>query len=141
MALGSVPLKRLKIASALFNGMRNFAGAVGIALANILLNRWVNLHRRLNEKRAMGGAELNVWLARMTSYAQATAADPSLALNRAVAVLVRLARRESATMAFCDALLMMAALFLAGLLAPLIKLDLESISSSRGSPLGDGVFG
>lgn len=49
-------------------------------------------------------------------------ADPVAAKERAVAVLARVAHHEAATMAFSDALWMMAVLFFAALLlVPLIK--------------------
>jgi len=53
---------------------------------------------------------------------QGAIADPVMATDRAVAVLANLTRRESATMAFSDALWMMSVLFFAALLlVPLIR--------------------
>jgi hypothetical protein len=53
---------------------------------------------------------------------QEAIADPAIATDRAVALLAHLTRRESATMAFSDALWMMSVLFFATLLlVPLIR--------------------
>jgi MFS transporter, DHA2 family, multidrug resistance protein len=132
MALGSVPPERLKMASALFNTMRNLGGAIGIASINTCLNSGTNLHwLRLNESLSVGRPELNVWLTRVTSHIQGAIADPVTATDRAVGILAQLTRRESATMAFSDALLMMSVLFFAAmLLVPLIRRPAKPVQAS-----------
>jgi len=123
MALGSIPPERLKMASALFNTMRNLGGAIGIACINTWLNDRTNLHwLRLNESLAPGQPALAEWMARVTAHMQAAFPDPVEARERAAAVLAHLANREAATMAFSDTLWMMSALFFASLLlVPLIR--------------------
>jgi hypothetical protein len=55
-------------------------------------------------------------------HMQEAISDPAIAMGRAVALLADLTRRESATMAFSDALWMMSVLFFAALLlGPLIR--------------------
>jgi DHA2 family multidrug resistance protein len=44
LTLGSLPPARLKLASGLFNLMRNLGGAIGIALCATLLNERTNFH-------------------------------------------------------------------------------------------------
>ncbi len=44
LALGSLPPERLKMASGLFNLMRNLGGAIGIAWCATLMNSRTNLH-------------------------------------------------------------------------------------------------
>ncbi len=44
LTLGSLPPARLKLASGLFNLMRNLGGAIGIALCGTVLNDRTNLH-------------------------------------------------------------------------------------------------
>lgn len=44
LTLGSMPPARLKLASGLFNLMRNLGGAIGIALCGTVLNDRTNLH-------------------------------------------------------------------------------------------------
>jgi MFS transporter, DHA2 family, multidrug resistance protein len=123
LALGSVPPERLKMASALFNTMRNLGGAIGIACINTWLNSGTNLHwLRLSESLPVGRPELKTWLNHVTGHMQEAIADPATATGRAVALLADLTRRESATMAFSDVLWMMSVLFFAALLlVPLIR--------------------
>lgn len=123
MALGAVPPERLKMASALFNTMRNLGGAIGIASINTWLNDRTNLHwLRLNENMPAGSPPLTAWLAATTSHMQAADADSLMAKDRAAALLSHIAHRESVTMAFSDVLRMMSVLFCATLLlVPLIK--------------------
>jgi MFS transporter, DHA2 family, multidrug resistance protein len=120
------------MASALFNTMRNLGGAIGIASINTWLNSGTNLHwLRLNESLSVGRPELNVWLTRVTSHMQGAIADPVTATDRAVGILAQLTRRESATMAFSDALLMMSVLFFAAmLLVPLIRRPAKPVQAS-----------
>ncbi|EIP99606.1 drug resistance transporter, EmrB/QacA subfamily [Opitutaceae bacterium TAV1] len=123
MALGSVPPERLKMASALFNTLRNLGGAVGIACVNTWLNSRTNLHwLRLNENLQTGSAGVGDWLAQVGGDLQMAAADPALAGERALGMLARLVRREAVTLAFADVLWLMACLFaFALLLVPLIR--------------------
>jgi MFS transporter, DHA2 family, multidrug resistance protein len=132
MALGSVPPERLKMASALFNTMRNLGGAIGIASINTWLNSGTNLHwLRLNERLAVGRPELDTWLTDVTAHIHEALADPAMATNRAIAVLAHLTRREAATMAFSDALWIMSVLFLSALLlVPLIKRPAKPIQAT-----------
>ena len=44
LTLGGLPPERLKLASGLFNLMRNLGGAIGIAVCGTLLNNRTNLH-------------------------------------------------------------------------------------------------
>ncbi len=44
MALGGLAPERLKLASGLFNLMRNLGGAIGIAACGTILNDRTNLH-------------------------------------------------------------------------------------------------
>ena len=132
MALGSVPPERLKMASALFNTMRNLGGAIGIASINTWLNSGTNLHwLRLNERLSVGRPELDTWLTDVTAHIHEALADPAMASNRAIAVLAHLTRREAATMAFSDALWIMSVLFLSALLlVPLIKRPAKPIQAT-----------
>jgi MFS transporter, DHA2 family, multidrug resistance protein len=132
MALGSVPPERLKMASALFNTMRNLGGAIGIASINTWLNSGTNLHwLRLSESLPVGRPELNTWLSHVTGQMQKAIADPAIATDRAIAMLAHLTRRESVTMAFSDALWMMSVLFFGALLlVPLIKRPAKPVQAA-----------
>ncbi len=117
MALGSVPPERLKMASALFNTIRNLGGAIGIAGVNSVLNDRTNLHwLRLNEALPANRPELKTWLADTTAHLTAATMDPIAASHQAMATLAHLVRREATTMAFSDTLWIMAAFFFAALI-------------------------
>ncbi|MDB6153153.1 MAG: oxidoreductase [Chthoniobacteraceae bacterium] len=123
MALGSVPPERLKMASALFNTMRNLGGAIGIACINTWLNSRTNLHwLRLCEHLPEGRPDLGQWLVQTSGYLLQWTSDPQAADQRAIATLARILRREAATMAFSDVLRVMSILFFGALLfIPLLR--------------------
>lgn len=116
LALGSLPPERLKLASGLFNLMRNLGGAIGIAACATVLNDRANLHfLRLAEHLNSGNEALNHWLA------------PSMDLNgepsqQALKHLWDLTWREAQTLTFADAFLLVGACFAVTLLlVPLMK--------------------
>lgn len=110
LALGSLPPERLRLASGLFNLMRNLGGAIGIAACATVLNDRTNLHfLRLAEHLNGNNEALNQWLA------------PSLdasgqASQQALRHLWDLALREAQTLTFADAFLLVGACFAATLL-------------------------
>jgi DHA2 family multidrug resistance protein len=124
MALGALPPEKLKMASALFNTMRNLGGAVGIACVNTMLNDRTNLHwLRLSEHLAAGRPQVMAWMGRLSEHVTGHFADPMTLDHRALAVFAKLARREATTMAYADAFLMIAAVFVCSLvLVPLVRL-------------------
>lgn len=123
MALGSVPPERLKMASALFNTLRNLGGAIGIASINTILNDRTNLHwLRLNEAVSAGDPKVREWLHNVSAHMAGAASDSVAAGHRALSTLSKIVHREALTMAFADALWLMSAMFLAALvLVPLIR--------------------
>jgi DHA2 family multidrug resistance protein len=123
MALSSVPPARLKMASALFNTMRNLGGAIGIACVNTWLNSRTNLHwLRICEHLQLARSEVAVWLDSVSALLRQAVVDPDITNQRAISTLARMARRESVTMAFSDVLSLMSLLFFAALvLVPLIR--------------------
>jgi DHA2 family multidrug resistance protein len=93
MCLGSVPPEQLKAASGLANLMRNLGGAVGIALANTVLNDRYRLHfERLSEHTTRMVLE-HFGLLRVLS----------------------LINREAHTLAFADTFLLLGLLFVSSL--------------------------
>jgi DHA2 family multidrug resistance protein len=132
MALSSVPPARLKMASALFNTMRNLGGAIGIACVNTWLNSRTNLHwLRICEHLQIARSETAAWLAEVSAHLQQSVADPNVANQRAISTLGRIVRRESVTMAFSDVLSLMSLLFfVALLLVPLIRRPARALPSS-----------
>jgi len=106
LALGAVPPARLKLASGLFNLMRNLGGAIGIAACATVLNDRTNLHfLRLAE--GMHAPD---------SVASLDSASASLQ------ELWALTYREALTMTFSDAFLIVMVCFVAALVfVPMLR--------------------
>ena len=105
LALGGLPPSRLKLASGLFNLMRNLGGAIGIAACATVLNDRTNLHF--------------LRLAERTNAPDGLTGDGSEAALRQ---LWSLTYREALTMTFSDAFLIVMVCFLAALLVvPLLR--------------------
>jgi len=124
LALGSLAPQRLKLASGLFNLMRNLGGAIGIAACGTLLNDRSNLHfLHLAEHLNSGNP------AAQTLLSQVAATDTSRwdgdAVHGAVGALRQLwslAFREAQTQAFADVFLaIMVCLVAATVLIPLMQ--------------------
>ncbi|MDH0864712.1 DHA2 family efflux MFS transporter permease subunit [Mitsuaria sp. GD03876] len=116
LALGALPPSRLKLASGLFNLMRNLGGAIGIAACATILNDRTNLHfQRLAERLNAANESMNSLLASTTS--SLSAAMPSgEATTAALRQLWALTYREALTMTFSDAFLIVMACFVVALL-------------------------
>jgi DHA2 family multidrug resistance protein len=117
MALGALQPEKLKMASALFNTMRNLGGAVGIACVNTMLNDRTNLHwLRLSDHLTPGRPQLMVPMSRQLANITGYVVDPIMLDHRALAAVAKLAKREAMTMAYSDTFLMIAAVFVCSLL-------------------------
>lgn len=124
LALGSLPPQRLKLASGLFNLMRNLGGAIGIAVCGTILNDRSNVHflhlaEHLNGSNFSAQALLTQVAAADTSHWSGDAAHGTTA---ALHQLWTLTFREAQTQAFADAFLaIMVCLIVATVLIPLMK--------------------
>jgi DHA2 family multidrug resistance protein len=124
LALGSLPPQRLKLASGLFNLMRNLGGAIGIAVCGTILNDRSNVHF-LHLAEHLNGSNFSA----QTLLAQTAAADTahwsgdaSHGTTAALHQLWSLTFREAQTQAFADAFLaIMVCLIVATALIPLMK--------------------
>ncbi len=124
LALGSLPPQRLKLASGLFNLMRNLGGAIGIAVCGTILNDRSNVHflhlaEHLNGSNESAQALLNgVGSADAAHWNGDTVHGASAALHQ----LWSLTFREAQTQAFADAFLaIMVCLVIAMALIPLLR--------------------
>jgi len=105
LALGSLAPARLKLASGLFNLMRNLGGAIGIAACATILNDRTNLHfLHLAEHLNASNEALNDWLA---PFLDATGQASQQALRQ----LWNLTFREAQTMTYADAFMIIGACF------------------------------
>lgn len=121
VALGHLPQQQVQNASGLYNLMRNLGGALGLAVINTVLTHRLDLHlSRLSEKlNSTSGAALGM-LSGLTERLEPVLGSGAEAA--ALKVLSQLARREAMTIAFSDALMVMASVFLLGLLLlPLLQ--------------------
>lgn len=122
MALGSLPPHRLKLASGLFNLMRNLGGAIGIAACSTLLNDRSNVHflhlaERLNSSNEGAQALLASAASDAASWDGDTVHTGAVALRQ----LWSLTFREAQTQAFADIfLVIMVCLIVATALIPLM---------------------
>ena len=123
LSLGSLAPSRLKLASGLFNLMRNLGGAIGIALCGTILNDRSNVHflhlaEHLNSSNASAQALLSqVAAADAARWGGDTVHGTAAALHQ----LWTLTFREAQTQAFADAFLaIMVCLIAATFLVPLM---------------------
>jgi len=124
LALGSLAPQRLKLASGLFNLMRNLGGAIGIALCGTLLNDRTNLHfLHLAEHLNAGNESAQALLSRVAAAdALRWSGDAVHATTAALRQLWSLTFREAQTQAFADTFLaIMVCLIVATLLIPLMQ--------------------
>jgi len=118
LTLGGLPPARLRLASGLFNLMRNLGGAIGIAACATILNDRTNLHfYRLAEHLNTTNEAMNQWLAQSAGHF-AGAGDPNGELH----ALWQLTFREAQTLSYADAFLAVAVCFvMATVLVPLMR--------------------
>jgi DHA2 family multidrug resistance protein len=125
LTLGALAPERLKLASGLFNLMRNLGGAIGIAACGTLLNDRANLHfLREAEHLTAANPAVGAVVARLTAAGAHGVAhgDVAHAHQAAVAVLRGLAWREAQTATYADAFLaVMGCLLVATVLVPLMR--------------------
>ncbi|NWD00792.1 DHA2 family efflux MFS transporter permease subunit [Pseudomonas sp. P7779] len=122
LTLGALAPDRLKLASGLFNLMRNLGGAIGIAACATVLNDRTNLHfLRLAEHLNIQNETMNVWLDQLSGNAQSLGQNSLDAGQFALHQLWALTWREAQTLTYADAFLMIMACFVvAVLLVPLM---------------------
>jgi DHA2 family multidrug resistance protein len=103
LTLGSIAPARLKLASGLFNLMRNLGGAIGIAVCATMLNDRTNQHfLHLAEHLTSGNEAMNELLAGVGGRIAALGGDAVMAQGGALKELWNLALREAATQSFSD---------------------------------------
>jgi DHA2 family multidrug resistance protein len=114
LTLGGLPPERLKLASGLFNLMRNLGGAIGIAACGTILNDRTNLHflRLAEHLTAANPTAANLL------HSTAAAHGDTAALRQ----LWSLTYREAQVLTYSDAFLMIAICFVvATLMVPLMR--------------------
>ncbi|WP_166366456.1 DHA2 family efflux MFS transporter permease subunit [Pseudomonas akapageensis] len=123
LTLGALAPDRLKLASGLFNLMRNLGGAIGIAACATVLNDRTNLHfLRLAEHLNARNEAMNTWLDQLNVNAQLLGQNSLDASQVALRQLWALTWREAQTLTYADAFLMIMVCFVvATLMVPLMR--------------------
>jgi len=124
LTLGSLAPDRLKLASGLFNLMRNLGGAIGIAACGTILNDRTNLHFLcLAEHLNSGNTAMNELMRRLGDrYTLALSGDALHGQAAALRRLWSLTLREAQVQTYADAFLVITLCFvLAALLVPLMR--------------------
>jgi MFS transporter, DHA2 family, multidrug resistance protein len=130
LTLGALAPERLKLASGLFNLMRNLGGAIGIAGCATILNDRTNLHfLRLAEHLNTTSEAMNSLLSDVGGNMAAMGRDTLGAQSAALKQLWMLGFREAQTQTFSDA-------FLAIMLCFLITTALVPLMRKVGPPKG-----
>jgi DHA2 family multidrug resistance protein len=110
VALGTLPLERVKNAAGLFNLMRNLGGALGLAGINTILNDRTDLHlARLHERLTWAHQPALERLDQMTQRLQNNSDAPDMALKQ----LFQLTHQQGVVMAFADVLLLLTVTYVA----------------------------
>jgi DHA2 family multidrug resistance protein len=124
LTLGGLAPERLKLASGLFNLMRNLGGAIGIAACGTILNDRTNLHflRLAEHLTAANPATVNVLSSVGGHYVGTFAGDAGHGNLLALQRLWSLTYREAQVQTYSDAFLLIAICFVvATLLVPLMR--------------------
>jgi DHA2 family multidrug resistance protein len=123
LTLGALAPERLKLASGLFNLMRNLGGAIGIAACGTILNDRTNLHvLRMAEHLNSSNTAMTELLGRVAAAGTAITGDAVTGQAMALRRLWSLVMREAQTQTFSDAFLVIAGCFLvATLMVPLLR--------------------
>jgi len=123
LTLGGLAPQRLKLASGLFNLMRNLGGAIGIAVCATILNDRTNLHfYRLSEHLNASNEAMNGWLAQTTGHIADLGQNLDDATGGSLRQLWLLTYREAQTLSYADAFLAIGLCFVvATAMVPLMR--------------------
>ncbi len=124
LTLGGLAPERLKLASGLFNLMRNLGGAIGIAACGTILNDRTNLHfQRLAEHLTSSNpAMLHLVHSVAATRTAALGGDAVHGQAAAYRMLWSLTLREAQTQTYADAFLVIALCFVvATVMVPLLR--------------------
>ncbi|MBS7585892.1 DHA2 family efflux MFS transporter permease subunit [Ancylobacter defluvii] len=124
LTLGGLAPNKLKLASGLFNLMRNLGGAIGIAACGTILNDRTNLHfLRIAERLTPANDALAAFLDKVgRHHALVLGGDATRGQEAALKQLWSLAYREALVMTFSDAFAVIFVCFvLATAMVPLMR--------------------
>jgi len=109
VALGTLPVDRIRSASGLFNLTRNLGGAVGLAIINTLLTRQSQIHySQLAEHVNPANPAANSMIGNLTANFDSHGLDGSMIAIKQVAGMVH---RQASLLSFMDVFLILTMLF------------------------------
>jgi DHA2 family multidrug resistance protein len=123
LTLGGLAASRLKLASGLFNLMRNLGGAIGIAVCATILNNRTNVHfLHLAEHLNSTNEAMGQMLSGVGNTLLSAGSDAAGAQTGALGQLFGMTYREAQTMSFSDVFLfIMVAFLIATAMVPLMR--------------------
>ena len=123
LTLGGLAPQRLKLASGLFNLMRNLGGAIGIAACATILNDRGNLHfLRLAEHLTTANPAVAEFIGRAGATDGAALGDAAHGHAAAIKQLYALVWREAQTLTYSDAFMaIMVCFIIAAAMVPLMR--------------------
>jgi DHA2 family multidrug resistance protein len=123
LTLGGLARANLKLASGLFNLMRNLGGAIGIAVCGTILNDRTNLHfHRLAEHLNATNTAMASMLNRVSAHAAPVLGDARRAHAAGLKRLWAMTYREAQVMTYADIFFMMMICFVvATAMVPLMR--------------------
>jgi DHA2 family multidrug resistance protein len=124
LTLGGLAPERLKLASGLFNLMRNLGGAIGIALCGTILNDRANLHflRLAEHLNATNSAVVDLLNRAAPGYSASFSGDALHGQAAALQRLLSLTWREAQVETYADAFFVIMLCFLvATVMVPLMR--------------------
>ena len=131
VALGTLPVDRIRGASGLFNLTRNLGGAVGLAIINTLLTQQTVIHSsRLAEHINFGNPEATEMIANLTAKYNTNGMDGSEIAIKKIAGMVQ---QQAYLQSFIDVFTLLTILFAA--------LVLLAMLLSKPKPVGAGAGG
>jgi DHA2 family multidrug resistance protein len=137
LTLGGLAPERLKLASGLFNLMRNLGGAIGIAACGTVLNDRTNLHflRLAEHLTTANPATVNLLSSVGSHYGSTFSGDAGHGNLLALQRLWSLTYREAQVQTYSDAFLLIAICFVvATVLVPLMR---KSVAPRTAAPSPD----
>ncbi|MFM2280493.1 MAG: hypothetical protein RLZZ444_2724 [Pseudomonadota bacterium] len=109
VALGTLPLDRIRGASGLYNLTRNLGGAVGLALINTVLTRQTHVHyAQLAEHVHPGNPEATEMIANLTAKYNASGFDGAAI---AIKKIYGMAQQQAYMLSFIDVFVLLTGLF------------------------------
>jgi DHA2 family multidrug resistance protein len=130
VALGTLPIDRIRGASGVFNLTRNLGGAVGLALINTVLTQQTHVHfSRLAEHVNFSNPEATEMIANLTAKYNASGLDGSQIAIKKIAGMVQ---QQAYMQSFIDVFMLLTVLFAGLVLMALFLTKPKPVAAAAG---------